>query len=397
MKFEFEYTEEEKAAILRLNKIEIVSRTSFFLIILGCFLPSILAMVALENWTVLKLAVGVVVVSGIASTMEWLRREPHSKPAKRSFEFTRTGKMESIGTTETMVKWDLVDGIEETPDWFAFERLGRISILPKRAIDQNFETGSQAVDEVRDFLKVVRNVPENGHVSLQRFDELMAAEGLPAYTYIFSEEDLVASVAPMLEQIKEGEFSPGDIKRVIRSTRRWQVWGSWALVLPASCFLAVIIFASGELVSILTLVAMILPFCLLLIWGLFRKSKAKKNLPRVPRDVHRFRMLSTGWFVGEPNAVSFHEWNSDTWFYVSKTFIGIRSDSKMVNLIPNDAFYPEDNRRLNDSEKAEILYEVIRTAMALRRAHMISVEKVEGRNVVEPIESGNPYQSPGLG
>ena len=81
-------------------------------------------------------------------------RSVNAQEFLRTFELTPVGKRETIGDTNTFVKWNATDEIIETEDDFLFSRNDRFSMLPKRAI------GAEQFQPLRDQIGIWRNQPE---------------------------------------------------------------------------------------------------------------------------------------------------------------------------------------------------------------------------------------------
>lgn len=394
MKFEFQLEQEEKDYLNKLNKVRMTTPLKLIGVITAAVSPSILILVLLESWFVLGLAILFV------SILLWTGvRQLQRPPAKvdRGIALSPTAITETVGKARTTIKWDRVDDIRESRFGFLFERKDRFSLLPRRVMD------STQADEVREFLLKIRNEPENGHLPLPEFnDYFIHRDGGEAHRYKYRDDDVGNNFAPLIVRINPKELSVNDVARRMKPRKNWFRFALLALSVVPLGILTSMAMHNHDFSAGLMIVALTFPFLFLFGGSLFERWITRRNLPRIPREENVVRILTDGWAVGDENAVSFSRWSKSTEFFLSQTFVGIRSESQIVQLIPVRAFFSSDAQKGPRSkqqrrEDATAVFNFLQNAINAWREQILEDERETATDpATVQAETGNPYQAPNL-
>lgn len=392
MKFEFTLNEQERKKLERINRGRPVGPLHFMLIIIGCFLPSILGVAWLQMWEILAVGGTLVLLASLIPLLRSLqirKPKPH-KSLPRSIELTPVGMAVGHGNSHWFVKWNHVEDLLEMEDGFLFGRQSRFTLLPLRVITE----AGESVDQVRDSIGQYRNVPENPNEPIEKYQRLFAGRSLIfKWNYEIERHDLVKATTSTLVPVHEKSF---EYKEVTRSGTQSS--------LVVKIVIGLMILIAGALIvtslpnvknQTLILAICFVPFLLLIGAAALIRRRAIRNLPLIRREAYEIGLFQDGWASGNENVCTFHKWQKDTRFFLLPDFVGIRIESGVVNIIPKRAI-----------GENPAVFDFVSLAIRLKRealgeasgkpliGQVPEAELVRLAELAKEVDASNPYASP---
>lgn len=338
MKFTFTYNSKDRKQLDRLNHREWFGPLGFAGMWVICFIPTVIGLVVLQLWTILLTVLVLVGISGLVPLLtpklNLNRREP-----LRSIELTSVGKRETCGDSTSMLKWKSIDEVFESQHAFLFSRNQRYSLLPKREIKD------EQLQPLRDFIAQSRNQPASANEPLAMYRSLFEpAESQQTWRFDLTQADLAASLRSPMLPIEESLFQ----YHVVAAAMKRRGYGAM-FVLPTICLLAVFLIATSIPVAVVDLqfsvgvFSVVAPFVMMVLAAKWLLRKAARKMPYVRDEGYRVRLFAGGWAMGNGDVVAFHGWNDRAIFFLSRVFVGIRTDYGLVNLMPIRGFGSGDD------------------------------------------------------
>ena len=383
MKFEFQLTREEQTRLDNLNRLQPHPLSHMILFGIACVAPSVIIFVTLGTWPIAVIFVVIVTMATFQSFRT--RKQEQTEPAQQWFiELSDIGKRERVGNSETILKWNAIDDVLETSDEFLFERLQRYSMLPKRLF-----ANDEAVNRFREFIATSRNYPAAANTPLPDYTARFGNDAVTTWHYSFEHGDFSRQALQNLQRVGQRRFSDQELERLMRPGRSNAI--VFGLIGLATIGMIGLLAAQRQPVdqsALLTVVAMVWPFVgAWIVVHMFRWFSHDDAFP-VPREPYSLRLFDDGWATGHPDAMAWHRWNQETQFFLSRQFLGLRTDRRRVNLIPTRAF----NGTADIRSFLHLATETCRQWVK-QNQHISKSTPVDPR---PPVETGNPYQSPRL-
>ena len=387
MKFQFEYNANERKRIDRLNAPNAIGPAKFAVLWCLCFAPTVLCLLWLQMWSMVIVGVTLILMASFVPAIMKLR-SVNAPEFLRTFELTPVGKRETIGDTNTFVKWNATDEIIETEDDFLFSRNDRFSMLPKRAI------GVDQFQPLRDQIGIWRNQPEAATSPIDMYRQLFQSTDSHTWTFMLSREDLVtATKSTSIRLIDDKTFSFGNLK-IKKGVPGWLSILIVVVILTAAMLL---IFASlpPDDTDLLPKVIFLClnPFALLFAVGYWIRWRGIRGVPRLKTDELNVRLFEGGWAIGNEDRCAFNKWNERSVLYLANEFIGIRSDLALIHVLPIRGFNGPDG-----------VWQFLDRAIRLKKSWL---ERNSGEgtdtqtanavdNEGEENQAVNPYRSPSV-
>ncbi|WP_075083431.1 YcxB family protein [Mariniblastus fucicola] len=390
MNFQFEYNEEERKRVDRLNTSRVVGPWMFAVLWCCCFIPTAFCLIWLQMWSVVVAGTVLVLMASFVPAFSRLRGTTrHEFP--RSIEVTPVGKREKCGDTTTFVKWNSIDEVIETKHDFLFSRNQRFSLLPKRVVEE------ARCQSLRDQIAAWRNHPAESTEPIDMYRRLLEpanSQNSQSWQFELTREDLlVAAKSTSIRPIHDPTFSFKDVESVNR-TGHW-----YAVLIFAVIFIVAVVLLFASLPpnrldwpSMLVFICLN-PFVLLFVVGFWIRRQRITGVPRFRPETYRVRLFEGGWAIGNEDLAAFNGWNERSRFYVAPEFIGIRTDLALIHVMPIRGFGNKDgvwqfldrairlkknwlDRKSNDETDTQITNDV--------------------DNGEEPDQPVNPYRSPSV-
>ena len=381
MKFEFQLTREEQTRLDNLNRLEPDPLSHVILFIIACVAPSVFIFVMLGTWPIAIIFVLIVTLATFQSFRT--KRQHQTEPLQHwIIELSDVGKRERVGSSETILKWNAIDDVLETSDEFLFERLQRYSMLPKRMF-----ANDDAINNFREFIAQSRNYPADVNTPLPDYTARFGTDDATTWRYSFEHGDFSPQALQNLRRVDQQRFSDQELERMMNPGRSNLI--VFTLIGLATIGMVGLLVAHRQPVdrsALLTVVAMVWPFIGgLMVVRTFRWLSRADAFP-VPREPYSLRLFDDGWATGHPDAMAWHCWNPETQFFLSRKFLGLRTDRRRVNLIPTRAF-----------DGTADIRSFLHLATEACRQWVRQNQRAPGESPADlrpPIETGNPYQSP---
>lgn len=386
-RFEYEYTQAERKRYDKLNAGSAVGPSLFALVWCLCFLPTVLCLLWLQLWSVASTVVVFVLVASFVPAIVNFRTRKFEH--LRTTELNPVGRVESVGASRGLQKWDSVDEVIETKSDFLFSRHQRFSLLPKRVVPED------QIDMLREQVTAWRNRPKDSNIPVEMYRNIFQGEGSsPTWEMLLTRDDLVAAAkSNSIRVVNEGTFSFKDIETVDKSSR-WVTWLTMGVLFKLAL---VLIFASLppnrlDWASLACFVCLN-PLVLLVAMGWWIRRRGYRSIPRFNSEHYKLRLLDGGWAIGTEDVVNFNGWTERTAFYLGKECIGIRSDFAVIHVLPSRNFSGPDGK-----------WQFLNQAIRLKNAWLSRKtnpqpdvqEAVVVDNETESVDGVNPYRSPAV-
>lgn len=387
MKFEFELNEQEQNTLDRLNRGSAIGPVNFLLIVLACFLPSLVGLMYLQMWGVLLVGATIMLMAGLVPALMTLRKKSASPALPRSVMLTPMGLMETHASSRSILKWNHVDDLMEINDGFAFGRHARFTLLPKRIIEQQGES----IQVVRDLLARYRNVPERPNEPVELFRERFSGQNSgQVWHYNIERNDLRGLFQSALMPVSETEFAYREVLNSDKKTTNRSAIFLLVLLVLALLLVASSIPQSTENVSLLMAICLV-PFMLMVGAAIWLRKRSFRNLPMIRKESYRVGLFHDGWAAGNADVCTFHRWCKGTRFFLSRGFIGFRIESGVINIVPRRAI----------GENQEV-FDFVRLAMKLKQESLLRESGSSEFGDVpmatlsgsDPTDANNPWASP---
>lgn len=288
------------------------------------------------------------------------------------------------------VKLSQYDDLEENDEAFFLWRLGRCTLIPKRVL------ASEEVEELRRLIinsqsETVDDATNEKDVAL--FVDLFKRQPLLAnfeseiHRFCFIAEDVYSAGAEPL-QIYDPEVPSVASKFDANKMAKSRFWNR--VVMVGLFFLAIPFALSqvsglGEVPAILLVVAIALPFFLILFAGRSLRKMFEKSNPVIPPNEFQLRLLPSGWAMGTPDYAFHYDWRDVECIYENSFCVGFKTNNDLIQVIPKRIF----------SEGAAQKF--MRTATALKLEYLKKIERESPEAQSAAIlgaETGNPFQPP---
>jgi hypothetical protein len=370
LQFEYRLTDRENRLSHRLNGIYLGRSWKVLLLVTACLIPSLAIFYSVEAGLSLIWFFALIAVMAGYTVIEFLKQSQPSANYRQQVFFTDTHLTHVFDQSRSEVKWEGFESIDERSIGFVFNRLSRCLLVPQRVL------GNQ-IDDCRALFERVKNkAPKSG-----------VAVGL--YRECFIEQKRIchfefAYLANDIQQALNSNFQILNRLPTHLPTGKTSRFGC-GLVISFAILIALVLLSTFEWRNddpvhyVIVASGWLLPILLVLVIVKSARSIASQRQGKVPPERVQLCLLSDGWAIGNPHAVTFYHWNDVTEFYESESFFGFRTINQLINLIPKRIF-----------ETEEIRQNFILEAMKLHResAHRSKVMTTDIR------ETGNPYQPP---
>ncbi len=287
----------------------------------------------MQMWTILATAAVLVAMSAMVPVLT-PKRLKTSSPPDRTVALSAVGLRTTCGATVSSMKWASVEEVLESEDGFLFGRRQRYTMLPKRVLNEN------QVQEVRDFIASSRNQPALANEPLKMYRQLFGASELQqTWQFNLTQNDLVAATRNHMLPIDERTFNHRVIESTLGKPKLWPVFVIAVIVLFA-LLLIVSSLPRGapSQQTVVGIVLVAIPFVMMLIAAKWLRWNAGRKMPLLQEEGYFLRLFAGGWAIGNEDLVTFHGWSRATDFFLSRFFIGIRSDHGLTNIVPIRAF-----------------------------------------------------------
>lgn len=329
---------------------------------------------ALGQWNLISLLVVVSVLMLVWYVKVLNRRGMADREyLVRTITVSETGVVEEFANSMFEKSWSAFDTYRETPEHLLLKHYEKITAIPKRAIPP------EQLQASADFIRSQMEAERSDRVA--KYAQWFEAETkFRKYRFRWQDQDVAC-----LEQEKMKLFCTAENAGLPVSGGSPILATVLILVAIAALFFYFHRYGAGGTGFIIPLALFVfaigLPFAVALLWWKYTKLAARKTQPKIPQEEITLTLDEENLLIGYPRAVARYALQDIVAFYHSERYIGFRPSTGMIHVIANRAF----------GGKPE--------AMAfLKLAHSLRIDGVVGndgdKNLVQVVETGNPYQSP---
>lgn len=338
-------------------------------------------------WSVAVTVLVFVLVASFVPALVKFRTRTLELP--RITEFTPVGRVESVGASRGMQKWDSIDEVVETEQDFLFTRHQRFSLLPKRVIPEG------QVETLRLQIMNWRDRPEDSNIPTEMYRSIFQDSSAgPSWDMVLTRDDLLAAArSNSIRGVSERTFSFKDVEAVNKSTR-WMTWLAMGVLVKLAIVLILASLPPNRLDwASLACFVCLNPLVLLFAMGWWIRQRAIKGIPRFNNEQYKLRLLVGGWAIGTEDVVNFNGWTERSVFYLGKECVGIRSDFALIHVLPARNFSGPDG-----------IWQFLNEAIRLKKAWLSRKtnpkpdvhEAVVVDNDAQSDDGVNPYRPPAV-